>query len=89
MAGEVTKLGWFKNQIAELSSESKKIMVYMVGASPAESPDIPLAMERTFSGEEWKGVKNFYCPGGLRLTTLQKLRVVILIFKLNSMEFAE
>ncbi|MBQ5498936.1 MAG: hypothetical protein IIT73_03995, partial [Treponema sp.] len=29
MAGGVTKLNWFKNQIAELSSESKKIMVYM------------------------------------------------------------
>lgn len=65
MAGGVTKLGWFKNQIAKLSSESKKIMVYMVGASPAESPDIPLAMERNFSGVEWKGVKTFYCPGGL------------------------
>ena len=53
MAGGVTKLGWFKNQIAELSSESKKIMVYMVGASPAENPDIPLVMERNFSGTEW------------------------------------
>ena len=40
-------------------------MVYMVGASPAESPDIPLAMERNFSGAEWKGVKTFYCPGDL------------------------
>ena len=43
----------------------KKIMVYMVGASPAESPDIPLVMERNFSGTEWKDVKTFYCPGDL------------------------
>ena len=53
MAVGVTKLGWFKNQIAKLSSESKNIMVYMVSASPAESPDIPLVMERNFSGTEW------------------------------------
>ena len=59
MAGGVTKLGWFKNQIEELSSESKKIMVYMVGASPAESPDIPLAMERNFSVQNGKALRPF------------------------------
>lgn len=70
MAGGVTKLNWFKNQIREISGAGKKIMVYMVGASPAESPDIPLAMEKNFSGEEWKGVKTFYCPGGLNYSKM-------------------
>lgn len=65
MAGSITKLDWFKKQISSLNTEEKKIIVFMVGASPADSPDIPIAMERIFSGEEWKGVKTFYCPGGL------------------------
>ncbi len=65
MAGGIKNLAWFKNQLPSLSAAGKKIIVYGVGGSPAESPDIPFAMERNFSGEEWKGVKSFYCPGGL------------------------
>ena len=65
MAGGVTKLDWFKKQISGLTDAGKKILVYVVGASPAESPDISVAMKKVFSGDEWKGVKTFYCPGGL------------------------
>ena len=39
-------------------------IVYGVGGSPAESPDIPGAMHRNFTDEEWKCLKAFYCPGG-------------------------
>lgn len=65
LAGGITKLNWFKKQIPALAAAGKKIIVYTVGATPAESPDIPEAMQRNFSDDEWDKVKVFYCPGGL------------------------
>ncbi|MCR4580487.1 MAG: flavodoxin domain-containing protein [Treponema sp.] len=65
MAGGITKLDWFKNQISSLADAGKKLIVYAVGASPAESPEIAEAMRQNFSEDEWKKVKVFYCPGGL------------------------
>ncbi len=65
MAGGITKLDWFKNQIPSLAAAGKKLLVYAVGASPAESPEIAEAMRQNFSEDEWKKVKVFYCPGGL------------------------
>lgn len=59
MAGGVTKLGWFKNQIAELSSESKKIMVYMVGASPAEVLIFLLQWKEIFRVQNGKTLRPF------------------------------
>ena len=65
MAGSVTKIAWLKKQLSSLISNGKKVIVYAVGASPADGPDVKTAMERNFSGSEWSGVKSFYCPGGL------------------------
>ena len=65
MAGGVTKIAWLKKQLSSLISNCKKVIVYAVGASPADGPDVKTAMERNFSGSEWSGVKSFYCPGGL------------------------
>ena len=64
MAGGIKNLDWFKNQIPALSAAGKKIIVYGVGGSPAESPDVPKAMRRNFTEEEWNSLKAFYCPGG-------------------------
>ena len=65
MAGSVKKLEWFKKQIPVLSQAGKKLIVYAVGASPVDSPDVAVAMERILTEEEKKLVKLFYCPGGL------------------------
>ena len=64
MAGGIKNLDWFKKQIPFLSTAGKKILVYGVGGSPAESPDVPKAMRRNFTEEEWNSLKAFYCPGG-------------------------
>jgi len=64
MAGGIKNLAWFKKQLQALSAAGKKIIVYGVGGSPAESPDIPAAMRRNFTEEEWNSLKAFYCPGG-------------------------
>lgn len=65
MAGGITKLQWFKKQIPALAQAGKKLIVFAVGASPAESPDVAVTMEKMLSVEEKKMVKLFYCPGGL------------------------
>lgn len=65
MAAGITKLAWLKKQLPALTSAGKKVIVYAVGASPAESPDVPVAMQRNFSDAAWASVKAFYCPGGL------------------------
>ena len=64
MAGGIKNIDWLKNQIPALSAAGKKIIVYGVGGSPAESPEIPAAMRRNFTDEEWNSLKAFYCPGG-------------------------
>lgn len=65
MAGNVVKLDWFKKQIPSLSASGKKLIVFAVGASPAASEDVPVAMERLLSTEEHAKVKVFYCQGGI------------------------
>ena len=64
MAGGIKNLDWFKKQIPALTAAGKKLMIFGVGGSPAESPDIPSAMRRNFTDEEWNSLKTFYCPGG-------------------------
>lgn len=61
-AGGISKLRWFKNQIARW--ENKTLIAFCVGGSPMESPDIEPALKRNFTESELQKVKFFYCPGG-------------------------
>lgn len=65
MAGGLSKIAWFKKQIPALSAAGKKLIVFMVGASPAESKEAVDSLRRNFTDDEWNKVKAFYCPGGL------------------------
>lgn len=62
-AGGISKLAWFKANME--SWVGKKLIVFCVGASPMESPDIEPALRRNFSDAEFEKVNVFYCPGGL------------------------
>lgn len=62
-AGSINKLGWFKGRLAQW--RDKKLVVFCVGASPMDSPDIAPALRQIFDGPSWAGVHAFYCPGGL------------------------
>lgn len=73
MAGSITKLDWFKKQMPSLAQSGKKLFIYMVGASPIESPDIPVIMDKMLSEEEKKMAKLFYCPGGLNYDNMNWL----------------
>lgn len=61
-AGGISKIGWFKSRIDRWAG--KKLIVFCVGASPADNPDIETAFRRIFSETERDKVRTFYCPGG-------------------------
>lgn len=63
-AGGISKLGWFKSNIDKWGDQ--KLIVFCVGASPIESPEIEPALKKNFREPEFKRVNVFYCPGGLR-----------------------
>ena len=63
MGGNVSKLKWFEQHLADW--KNKRLAVFAVGASPAESEMVAEFMEKTFGGSQWSGVAGFYCQGGL------------------------
>ena len=63
MGGNVNKLQWFEQYLN--AWKSKKLAVFAVGASPADSETVAEFLEKTFGGEQWRGVAHFYCQGGL------------------------
>lgn len=62
-AGGISKLNWFKNNMGKWVD--KKLIVFCVGASPMDSPEVGQAMKQNFKEPEFKKVNVFYCPGGL------------------------
>ncbi|MCQ2613574.1 MAG: flavodoxin domain-containing protein [Treponemataceae bacterium] len=63
MAGNVAKIRWFWEKAKKL--DCKKLAVFCVGASPAESPDIPVFLETVVPMEFRNRTKAFYCQGGI------------------------
>ena len=63
-AGGLQKLKWFKERMSQWND--KKLVVFAVGASPVENPDVETSLHNMFTDEEREIVKAFYCPGGLR-----------------------
>ncbi len=61
-AGRISKLDWFKEHISQWTD--KKLIVFCVGGSPIDSPDIEPALKRNFTEAELKKISVFYCPGG-------------------------
>lgn len=61
-AGGITRLSWFKANIDNWTD--KKLVVFCVGGSPADSPEIGPALKQNFKEQELKKVDVFYCPGG-------------------------
>ena len=87
MAGGIKKIDWFKKKIPELSAAGKKLIVYAVGASPAEAPDAAESLKRNFTDDEWNAIKAFYCPGGLNYDKMgfgSKLTMKMLLRILSS-----
>ncbi len=84
-AGGIRKLNWFKKNIDKW--KDKKLIVFCVGASPIDSPEIDLALKRNFKESELKRVSVFYCPGGLnykRMSLSSKLMMKIFVTTLKA-----
>lgn len=85
IAGKIHKLNWFENNILNL--EGKKLIVYCVGASPADSTDIPVMFAQIFKDQKWDKVERHYCPGGLdydKMSTPTKLTMKMFVKMLKS-----
>lgn len=61
-AGSISKLGWFKNNVSKWMG--KKLIVFCVGGSPIDNPEIEQFLKRNLREPEFRNVNAFYCPGG-------------------------
>lgn len=61
-AGGIRNLNWFKGNIDKWAG--KKLIVFCVGGSPVDNPEIGQALRQNFTKSEWEKVNVFYCPGG-------------------------
>lgn len=84
-AGGISKLSWLKRQIPQWND--KKIIVFCVGGSPIENPEIEIALRQNFDREEWERVNVFYCPGGFcyeKMSTSSKLMIKMFLKALKA-----
>lgn len=63
VAGSINKIKWFKKNISKWNG--KKLVAFCVGASPIDNPEVDTFLAQSFTEDEFKSVKLFYCPGGL------------------------
>lgn len=61
-AGSISKISWFKSNLDQWAD--KKLIVFCVGGSPIDNPQIGPALKKNFRESELKKVRVFYCPGG-------------------------
>ena len=65
-AGRIQKLSWLFEQLKK--DMSKNYIVFAVGASPSDYPEVKTAMERNIPKNSV--IKSFYLPGGLNYDKL-------------------
>lgn len=63
IAGKINKAKWFIDHIEQW--KNKKLVLFCVGASPKENPDVDVFLDNALSNEQKKYAKIFYCPGGI------------------------
>lgn len=61
-AGSISKINWFKDNMNRWLD--KKLIVFCVGGSPIDNPEIDVALKQNFNESELKRIDVFYCPGG-------------------------
>lgn len=84
-AGGISKLSWFKSNIDKWTN--KKLIVFCVGGSPIDSPEIEPALKQNFHKSDLKKISVFYCPGGFnyeKMPILSKFLMKIFIKTLKT-----
>jgi len=61
-AGNISKLNWFKDNMDKWTD--KKLIVFCVGGSPIDNPEIEQFLEKNLKEYGLRKVDVFYCPGG-------------------------
>lgn len=83
-AGGISKLKWFKNNLDKWNG--KKLIVFCVGGSPMDSPDVEPALKRNFNDSEHKKVNVFYCPGGFNYEKMSASSKLMMKFFLKTLK---
>ena len=84
-AGSIKKISWFKENIDKWTD--KKLIVFCVGASPIDNPEIEAVFNQIFNESQRKKVNIFYCPGGLnyeKMSTTSKVMMKIFVKTLKA-----
>ncbi len=84
-AGGISKISWFKSNMEKW--ENKKLIVFCVGGSPIENPEIETGLRKNFKESEWEKVSVFYCPGGFcyeKMSASSKLMMKMFIKALKA-----
>ena len=63
MGGNIVNSEWFKSKLPQW--KGKKLVLFCVGASPNELPDVETALHNALTDDERKYAKAFYCQGGI------------------------
>lgn len=78
--GGISKLRWFLAHMEQW--KGKRLIVFCVGASPADSPDIEPALQKNFTQAQLERVRVFYCPGGFNYEKMSALsRLAMRLFR--------
>ncbi len=63
IAGKIKNADWLIGNISNW--KDKELVLFCVGASPNENPDVDVALHNALTDEQRNYVKTFYCQGGL------------------------
>lgn len=63
IAGKISKANWFLDK--SVNWHDKKLVIFCVGGSPRENPDVDVFLENYLSTEQKQYIKLFYCQGGI------------------------
>ena len=84
MAGKVSRSKWFLGKAS--AWREKKLAVFVVGASPMESPDVEKCLQNMLNDEQGGYIRAFYCQGGLdydKMNKPSKMAMKMLVSMLN------
>lgn len=69
MAGRTVGSRWFLERAG--SWREKKLVLFSVGASPEDNPDVAEFLQKQISEEQHKYIGTFYCQGGINYSRMK------------------
>ena len=85
MAGSVVGSKWFLKEAS--AWKDKKLVIFCVGASPVDNPDVEDSMSKLLTDEQRTYIRAFYCQGGIdysRMKMPSKMAMKALVSALSN-----